>query len=106
MTPKIPFRQMNVTLHTVQGEIALLLGVEHIHWDKADYATFIVMSNISKGMVNPSRAQFTAQLVVWLRFYKRLVDTLPDSEPLRNTALAAYFQLAAPYQHLLEVQQP
>ena len=41
---------------------------------------------------------------VWLRFYRRLIDTLPDANPLKATAQKDFEQLSEPYQSLLETQ--
>jgi len=100
----IPFRRMNATLKATRAEVQLLLSVDGIHTPPQFYALFLSMSNMSSNLVNPSRLQLMTQIAVWLRFYRRLIDTLPDANPLKATAQKDFEQLSEPYQSLLEIQ--
>ncbi len=104
MSNPIPFRRMNATLKATRAEVQLLLAVDGLDTPPQFQALFLAMSNMSSAQVNPSRLQLMTQIAVWLRFYKRLIDTLPDANPLKATAQKDFNQLSEPYQSLLETQ--
>lgn len=104
MSESIPFRRMNATLKTVRAEVQLLLSVDGIDTPPNFYAVFVAMDKMTSGQVNPSRFQLMMLISVWLRFYRRLIDTLPDANPLKATAQKDFEQLSEPYQSLLETQ--
>jgi len=99
---RIPFRQMKPTLKTIQAQTQLLLAVPGIEWPEKDYALFFTMANMSEGMENPTRLQMVTQIIVWLRFYNRLIDSLPADNPLRVNIRAEFDQLSEPYKELLK----
>lgn len=102
MSNKHPFRHMRLTMQLAQAQVALLLGVQGISWEKAEYAMFYVLQNMVKQYDNPTYKQYIVGLAAWLRFYKRLVAKLPAEA--RDKVQIEFDKLTADYQDLLEVQ--
>jgi hypothetical protein len=98
----IPFRQMRPTLKLIQAQSQLLLAVPGIEWPQNDYALFFAMADISKRMENPTRFQMVTQIAVWLRFCNRLIDSLPEDNPLRVDARTEFDKLSKPYKDVLK----
>lgn len=97
----VPFRQMKPTLKLVQVQTQLLLALPGVEWPQHEYSLFFVMADISKRMENPTRFQMVTQIAVWLRFYNRLIDILPQDNPLRVTARTEFNKVSEPYKELL-----
>lgn len=104
MSNGTPFRDMRRALTTTQAEIQLLLAAEEIPWSQEEYALFFALVEMTRNLDNPTRTQILTILGVWLRFYRRLIERLPDGDALHVAALAEFAKLSAPFQHLLEVQ--
>lgn len=103
ITKPIPFRDMRVALKLARTEVGVLLGLPNVEWPQSEYATFLAIVDVSKRMDNPTRTQMLTQLGVWLRFYRRLIESLPESS-LRANCQTQFDTLSAPYQGLLDVQ--
>lgn len=106
MSNPIPFRNMRQTLIAVQAQVQLLLGVPELKWPQTDYALFLALAEMTKKAQsnNPTRKQLLAVLGAWLRFYKRLVDALPESHEVRGKIQTEFDKVSEPYQGLLEAK--
>lgn len=103
MSNKIPFRQMRQALKTAQAAVALMLAVEGLDWSQQDYAMFFILNQMWEKTDNPTYPQMIAQVVAWLRFFKRLIDCLPVSHATRLEAESEFQKISAPYRELVEV---
>lgn len=98
------FRELRRVLVIVQVEVQLLLGVPGIEWPNSDYALFLAMGELSRKVKNPTRKQMLTHLGAWLRFYKRLIDTLPEDNPLKVTGQVEFNKVSEPYKGLFEAK--
>lgn len=100
----IPFRDMRPALKTAQMETQMLLGLPNVEWPNSDYAVFMALAQISERITNPSRKQMVAHLGAWLRFYKRLLQSLPEDHAVRVKVQPEFDKLAEPYKTFLETE--
>lgn len=99
MSNTAPFRDMRTTLKMVKAQVALLLGIPGQEWAKEDYALFFIL--VDTKLENPTRRTILIHLGAWLRFYRRLIMSLPEGE-LRKTGLAEFYKISARWSGLLE----
>ena len=102
MPPKIPHRQLRLTLKLAEAQTALLLGIKSIAWADSDYAMFSVMVRLTKQQKNPTYVQQFGAVGAWLRMLKRLIAALPDDLPLKGSAQVEFDKIAVGYEEYLK----
>lgn len=102
MSDRIPFRDMRQRLAATKAEAALLLGMESLTWAKDEYAMFMIIGEMSNKTPNPTYAQMQMLVGVWLRFYKRLIERLPDGHILREKCQVEFDKLAVGYEEVVK----
>ena len=98
---KLPFREMRHTLNITRVQVGLLLAFEGAAWSQEEYALFFVMNEMVERTDNPTYTQYIGIVGAWLRFYKRLIERLPEGDPLRVNSEGEYEKLSTPYKELL-----
>lgn len=101
MSKVVPLRQIYRNLRTVQVQVQFMLAVEGINWQLQDYATFFAMTEQSRVLERPDRKQLLTHIGAWLKFYKQLIDKLPEGLLIRDAALVEFDKVSEPYQGLL-----
>lgn len=102
MSRLIPFREMRPALETIRQQVQLILSLPNMEWPQNDYAVFLALANMSSQLQNPTRKQMLTHIGTWLRFYRRLLQALPEDHPARVKVMPEFDKLAEPYQALLE----
>ena len=97
----IPFRELRATLKLAQVQTALLLAVPGMAWTNNDYALMFVMDEMWRKEINPTHKRMVGIVGAYLRFYKRMIEKLPDNE-FKTNIKAEYDKLSEPYKDLLE----
>ena len=101
MPDPFTFRRMREALRITRAETQLLLAVPGIEWPPMEYTFFLALADMTKQVKNPTRKQMVVQLGAWLRFYKRLIEALPDDYPLKATGQTEFDKVSEPYKELL-----
>lgn len=103
---RYPFKQMRETYRVAMSASAFLLGMESIIWKDEDYLRFTTIAEMTQQIEdsNPTHEQFFVAMVTMTRFFKTIVDRLPDPE-LRAKGQELFNQIAAPYGKWLEVKE-
>ena len=96
-----PFREIRQALAAVKVEVSLLMAAPGTEWRREDYATYFMLAEMTKKIDNPSRQKLLMVLGTWLRFYRRLLDELPEDNLLRGTAQVEFQKISKPYEKLL-----
>lgn len=104
MSSPFTFRLMREALRLTQAEVQILLGVKTIEWPPMEYSFFLALADMSKQVKNPTRKQMLTQLGAWLRFYKRLIEALPDGSELKPAVQAEFDKVSEPYKGLFEAK--
>ena len=103
---RYPFKVMKETLAIFIGSSQFLLGLESIVWTDKDYANFAVMAEMVTDIQksNPTHEQYFVLMVTWGRFFKTLVDRVPQPD-LKDKAEALFKQLSEPYGKWFEIKE-
>lgn len=101
MPERLPFRRMRPTLALIRIEVQLLLSMELIEWEAQDYVKFLVMSDMTKAMKSPTHNQMLVLVGAWLKFYKSLLERLPEGHELRGKVQAEFEKASEGYKELL-----
>lgn len=98
---KHPFRQMKYDLKFVRVMTQMILALPDKEWPETDYAAFLAVSQLTDKNESPTRNQYLASIAWWLKFSKRLIDTLPVGESA-DKIRQEWEKVSTEYRYLLE----
>lgn len=97
----IPFRELRATLKLAQTQTALLLAVPGMAWTQNDYILMFAMDEMWRGEVNPTYKRMVGIVGAYLRFYKRMIEKLPEGD-MRTNMQTEFEKLAVGMEDLIE----
>lgn len=102
---RTPFKLMKEHSRIAMSAAAFLLGMESIIWKDEDYVRFTTIAETVKQIEasNPTHEQCLVATVSMLRFFKTLIDRLPDAE-LATKGQALFDQISPFYGKWLEIK--
>lgn len=101
MSKRHAFKDMRHTLEIVEAQATMLLAAPGLDWERNEYALSMVMANMTHQTKNPTYTQMLTFLAAWLRFFKRLIERLPEDSLLRAQCQMDFDKLSENYQELL-----
>lgn len=95
-----PFRLMRDHIKRMQAAVGLLFAVEGLGLQPIDFARFNVMMGMWRATKNPTYIQMLTAVGAWLRFYKSLIDRMPEGD-LKTHAVGEYETINGEYAEVM-----
>lgn len=100
-----PFKELRQVVTVLKAEAQLLLAIEGLTWSQNDHVMFFVMNEMTTKTLNgTSYTQMWAAVMVWHRYFKRLIDQLPEGSPIKISGVKEYQKIELKYPEIVEVQ--
>lgn len=101
-----PFKDLRQVVTVLKIEAQLLLSVEGLTWSQNDQAMFFILTEMTSSTLKngTTYSQMWVAVTVWLRYFRRLINQLPEESELRASGLQEIEKIEQKYPEVVEVK--